>query len=68
MIYTSIVDFQKLYITGIQKIAFHLTHVHILGTYYCGNTHHEALKHCTDSQDELCCCEYTERVVASFSH
>ena len=40
MMETSIDDFHtSLYITEIQNLAFHLPHVHILGTNHCGNTH-----------------------------
>ena len=34
---TSISEFnKKLYIPYIQKLEFHLSHVHILGNYHCG--------------------------------
>ena len=62
-----IADFcTSFYITEIQNIAFHLPHIRIIGTNHCGNTHHEALKYHITKQDVLCCCDYTERVVAIF--
>ena len=65
----SIADFHtSFYITAIQNIAFHLPHVHILGTNYCGNTRHEALKCCNIKKYMLCCCDYAEGVVASFKN
>ena len=45
MMESSIVDFhQDLYIPAIQKLAFHLPHVHIIGTHHCGNMRREAFK------------------------
>ena len=47
MVETSIVEFrQQLYIPEIQKLAFHLPHVHILLTNIGGNTPQEAFNHC----------------------
>ena len=38
MMETTISDFHtSFYIPAIQKLAFHMTHVHILGTNHCGN-------------------------------
>ena len=66
---SSIVDFhQDFYIPEIQKLAFHLPHVHILGTHKCGNTCQEAFKFRSDFQDVLCRCGYAEHVVYSFEH
>ena len=53
---------------SIQKLAFHLLHVHILVTHYCGNTFREAFTRCSAYQDVLCRIYYVERVVASFAH
>ena len=45
MMETSIVDcHQHFYITTIQKLELHLTHIHIIGTHTCGNTHLEAFR------------------------
>ena len=56
---TSIVDFnQKFYMPAIQKLALHVTHVHILGTHNFGNTFSYV----------LCRRDYAERVLASFLH
>ena len=32
------------YVSDIQKLAFHLTHVQILGTHHCGDSHRTAFK------------------------
>ena len=56
------------YIPEIQRLAFHLPHVRILVTHHCGNTRLEAFKHPCTFQDVLCCCDYSERVVAIFAH
>ena len=43
MMETSIVEFnQSLYIRAMQKIILHLTHILIIGTHHCDNTHREA--------------------------
>ena len=63
MMETSISDFHtSFYIPAIHKLAFHLPHVHILGTNHCG-----AMR-CTLFQDFLCRRDYAERVIASFAH
>ena len=42
---TTISDFHKsLYILAIQNLAFHLPHVHILGTNHCGEMRRTAFK------------------------
>ena len=56
------------YIPEIQNLVFHLPHVLILGTNHCGNPRREAFKRRSANQDVLCCRDYAERVVASFSH
>ena len=56
---SSIVDFHRdFYIPAIQKLAFRLPHVHILGTNHCGNTRREAFKRCSYFQDVLCRRDY----------
>ena len=45
MMETSIADFHtNFYITAIQKLSFHIPHVHILGTHHCVNTRHKTFK------------------------
>ena len=65
MMETSIADFHtSLYILAMKKLAFHLPHVHILGTNNCGNTRREEFKRRRENQDVLCRHGYAERVVA----
>ena len=67
MMEKTIYDFYtSLYIPSIQKLAFHLTHVSILGTNHCGAIQHTAFKQCELFKDVLCRRDYAERVVASF--
>ena len=69
MMETSIYDSNKsFYIPAIQKLAFHIPHVHIIGTNHCGNTLCEELKSRSTTQDVLCRRDYDERVVANFTH
>ena len=56
------------YIPAIQNLAFHLPYVHILGKNHCGSMRRTAFKRCEIFQDVLCCRDYSERVVASFSN
>ena len=66
---TTISDFHtSFYITSIQKLSFHLPHVLILGTNHCCEMRHTAYNWRELFQDGLCCRDYDERVVASFSH
>ena len=66
---TYIYDFHtSFYIPSIKKLALNLPHVRILETHHCGNTFREAFKGLVYFQDVLCCCDYAERVVSSFSH
>ena len=66
---TSIDDLHKsFYILLIQKFAFDLPHVRILGTNHYGNTLHEAFKRRSAKQDVLCRRYYAEIVVPSFAH
>ena len=56
------------YIPEIQKLAFHIPHVQILGTNNCGDSRPPLFKRRESFQDVLCCRDYAERVVASFYH
>ena len=53
------------YIPAIQKLAFHLAHVQILGKNHCGQR--TAFKQRELFQDVLCCRDYADRVVVSFA-
>ena len=69
MMATEISDFHtSFYIPAIQKLAFHLPHVQILGTNHCGTMRRTASKRRELFQDVICPRDYYERVVASFSH
>ena len=66
---TTIYDFHtSFYLLAIQKLAFHLPHVRILGTNNCGEMQHTAFKRHELFQDILCPCEYSKRVIASFDN
>ena len=66
---TTIYDFHTIfYIPAIQKLAFHLPHVPILGTNHCDAMRHTDFKWRELFQDVLCHRDYDERVVASFAH
>ena len=66
---TTISDFHtSFYIPSIQKLTFHLPHVHILGTNHCDAMQRTAYKRRELFQDVLCRHDYTERVVAIFAH
>ena len=54
------------YKPAIQKLAFHIPHVRILGTYHCGELRRKAFKRRELFQDVLFCRDYAERLVASF--
>ena len=65
MMETTISDFRtSFYIPDIQKLAFHLPHVNILGTNHCGEMRRTAFKRRELFQDVLCRRDYAERVVA----
>ena len=65
---TTISDFNtSFYIPTIQKLAFHIPHVRILGTNHCGAIQRTAFKRRELFQDVLCRCDYAERSFASFS-
>ena len=69
MMKTTISNFRNsFYIPVIQKLAFHLQHVHILGTKHCGQMRLTAFKRRELCQGVLCCRDYAERVVASFAN
>ena len=56
---TIISDFHtNFYIPAIQKLAFHLPHVRILGTNHCGEMKCTAFKQRELSQDVLCRRDY----------
>ena len=61
-------SYTSFYIPAIQKLAFHLTHVRILGTNHCGEMRRTAFKQRELFHDALCRCDYDERVVSIFSH
>ena len=66
---TTISNFRtSFYIPEIHKLSFHIPHIQILGTNHCGESLRTAFKHRKSFQDVLCRRDYSERVVASFSH
>ena len=69
MMETTISGFHtSFYIPAIQKLAFHLPHVHIIDTNHCGEMRRTAFKRRELFQDVLCRRDYAERVVASFDN
>ena len=67
MMETTISEFHtSFYIPAIQKLAFHIPHVQILGTNNCGEMRHTAFKQRELFQDVLCRRDYSERVVPNF--
>ena len=58
----------SLYIPSIQKLAFHLPHVHILGTNHCDEIRRTDFKRRELFQYVLYFCDYAERLVASFAN
>ena len=69
MMETKISGFRtSFYIPAIQKLAFHLPHVRILGTNHCGEMLRTTFKRRESFQDVLCRRDYAERVVARFSN
>ena len=66
---TTIYDFStSLYIPAIQKLAFHLPNVSILGTNHRGEIRCTAFKHCELFQDVLYHRDYAKREVSRFTH
>ena len=69
MMETTIYEFHtSFYIPAIQKLAFHLPHMHILGTNHFGEMRSTAFKHRDLFQDVLCRRDYDERAFSIFSH
>ena len=69
MMETKISDFHtRFYIPDIQKLAFYLPHVHILGINHCGEMRCKAFKRRELFQNILCCRDYAERAVAIFAN
>ena len=56
------------YIPENHKLAFHLPHVHILGTNHYGEYHGTLFKHRRSFQYVLCRNDYSMSVAASFPH
>ena len=66
---TSIADFHKKYYKpAIEKLAFHLPHVIILGTNHCGKLRKKAFKRRMSSFDAKSRHDYAERLVAEFAN
>ena len=69
MMETNIANFHtSFFIPEIQKLAFHITHVQILGKNHCGDSCRTVFKRRKSFQDMLCCRDYADRVVAIFSN
>ena len=69
MMETTISDFHtSLYIPAIQKLAFNLPYVRILGTNNCGEMRRTAFKRHEILKSVLCHRDYAEMSVASFAH
>ena len=69
MMETTISNFHtSFYIPEIQKLAFHITHVKILGKNHCSDFSQTEFKRHKQFQDVLFRRDYSERVVASFTH
>ena len=69
MMETTISDFHtSFYIPAIQKFAFRLPHVRILGTNHCGEMRRTVFKRRELFQDVIYRRDYSERVVASFAN
>ena len=56
------------YIPAIQKLAFHLPHVRILGANHCVEIRRTAFKRRELFQYVLCSRDYAERVVSGFAN
>ena len=66
MMETTISNFNtSFYIPEIQKLAFHIPNVQILGTNHCDDSRQTLFKLRESFQDVLCCRDYSEKVVAS---
>ena len=58
----------KFFIPEIQKLAFHVPHVQILGMNHCGDSIRTVFKHRKSFQYVLCCHGYSERLFAIFAN
>ena len=66
MMETTISNFHtSFYIQGIQKLAFHIPHVQILGTNHRGDSRQTVFKRRKSFKDVLCLCDYAESVLSS---
>ena len=66
---TTISNFHTIFhIPEIQKLAFHIPHVQILGTNNCGESCRTAFKRSKSFQYVICCRDYVEMLVDSFLH
>ena len=66
---TTISNFHtSFYIPEIQKLAFHITHVKILGKNHCGEYRQTVFIRRLSFQYVLRRCRYVERLFASFDH
>ena len=69
MMKTNISNCHKyIYIPEVQKLAFHIPHLQIIGTNQCGDSRRTEFKRRKSFQDVLCRRDYAERLVASFVH
>ena len=69
MMETTISDFHtSLYTPAIQKLAFNLPHVRILGKNHCGAMRRTAFKCREILKYVLCLRDYDDKVVAEFAH
>ena len=69
MIETTIYEFHtSFYVPAIQKLAFHLPYVRMLGTNHCGAMRHTSFKRHELFQEVSYRHDYAERVVAGFSN
>ena len=67
MMETNISNFHTSFnISAIQKLAFHILHLQILGTNRCDDSRRTAFKRRETFQDVLCCRDYAQMVVAIF--
>ena len=58
----------SLYIPAIQRLAFHLPYMRILGINHCIEMQHTAFKHRELFQDVLCRRDYSDGLVSSFDN
>ena len=69
MMETTISEFHiRYYIPDIQKLAFHLPRMRILGKNHCGEMRRTAFKQRELFQDVLCRCDYAKNLVSRFSN